>query len=200
MSFVPLVPLVPLVQDDQKNSPSVESVESPSDEEWISLSANEENDSQKDKSSESDMPKNSGVHSVHSVNTTETNMQKNKSDVDNLEIKTQLTEEKNIQVKLEQKEIQQEEKTKKCSIRWCHVFTRLGVCAYGESCRFRHMKTFEERQQALRYVSKLYKRCPPCKRGHCPNLVSSFGTKKRFCSCCQGLIQHSRYVLQKVFI
>lgn len=109
-------------------------------------------------------------------------------------------EKKEIQIKPSQKLIIEENRELKIkpSNKWCHVFTRLGVCHYGEKCIFRHMKNFEERREAIDFVSRLYDRNPPCRRGHCSNLSSK--TTYPYCSRCRTLVNTSRYVLQKVFI
>lgn len=151
----------------------------PRDEEWVSLETKESKES-----------KDNSLSIEIDTDETETKELTDATNASNIEIETKEEDIVTTEVKKKRKRQQ--------SSRWCHVFTRMGVCPYGETCRFRHMKTFEERNEATSFVAHLYRQCPPCRRAHCPNLISS-RSRALYCPNCETLVKTSRYVLQKVF-
>jgi hypothetical protein len=89
--------------------------------------------------------------------------------------------------------------TPRVAKRWCHIYTRKGVCP-RRNCPYTHMSSLDEREEALTAISRLFETHPPCLMQGCLNLTSriSYPTnrhKRRFCVRCRRLVHRAKYVL-----
>jgi hypothetical protein len=86
------------------------------------------------------------------------------------------------------------------SQKWCVSHTVDGFCVFGEHCRYRHVKSYEDKEHASQYVWRLLQSHPRCMMRYCPRLVSNSDYEKdrRFCQRCRQLSNHPKYELVRI--